>query len=62
MLSGRPFWSAFPFGDGTRSLISLIVKVNAMLGGTHVAVLSTGQRLQVSRLQSKILRERFLRL
>ena len=33
-----------------------------MPGGTHVAVLSNGQKLQVSRLQSRILRERLLKL
>ena len=33
-----------------------------MPGGTHVAMLSNGQKLQVSRLQSRILRERFLKL
>ena len=49
-------------GRGTLANIDLIVKVSVMPGGTHVAVLSTGQRLQVSRLQSRILRERFLRL
>jgi two-component system, LytTR family, response regulator len=49
-------------GRGTLANIDLIVKVSSMPGGTHVAVLSTGQRLQVSRLQSRILRERFLRL
>jgi two-component system, LytTR family, response regulator len=49
-------------GRGTLASIDLIVKVHVMPGGTHVAVLSTGQRLQVSRLQSRILRERFLRL
>ena len=31
-------------------------------GGTHVATLSNGQKLQVSRLQSRTLRERFLKL
>ena len=35
---------------------------NTMPGGTHVAVLSTGQKLPVSRLQSRVLRERFLKL
>lgn len=49
-------------GRGTLANIDLIVKVSVMPGGTHVAVLSTGQRLQVSRLQSRILRDRFLRL
>jgi len=33
-----------------------------MPGGTHVASLSNGQRLPVSRLQSRILRQRFLKL
>jgi hypothetical protein len=33
-----------------------------MPGGTHVALLSNGQKLQVSRLQSRVLRERFLKL
>jgi len=49
-------------GRGTLANIDVITKVNVMPGGTHVAVLSTGQRLQISRLQSRILRERFLRL
>jgi two-component system, LytTR family, response regulator len=49
-------------GRGTLANIDLIVKVSVMPVGTHVAVLSTGQKLQVSRLQSRILRERFLRL
>jgi hypothetical protein len=40
----------------------LIVKVNVMPGGTHVALLSTGHTLQISRLQSRIIRERLLRL
>ena len=47
---------------GTLANLDLITKVHAMLGGTHVAVLSTGQRLPISRLQSRILRERFLKL
>ena len=33
-----------------------------MPGGTHVAVLSTGQQLPIRRLQSRVLRERFLKL
>ena len=49
-------------GRGTLANIDLITKVNVMPGGTHVALLSNGQRLQVSRLQSRIIRERFLRL
>jgi two-component system LytT family response regulator len=49
-------------GRGTIANIDLITKVSAMPGGTHVALLSNGQKLQVSRLQSRIIRERFLRL
>ena len=49
-------------GRGTLANVDLITKVNIMPGGTHVAILSNGQRLQVSRLQSRILRERFLKL
>jgi two-component system, LytTR family, response regulator len=49
-------------GRGTLANIDLITKVNVMPGGTHVALLSNGQKLQVSRLQSRIIREKFLRL
>jgi two-component system LytT family response regulator len=49
-------------GRGTLVNVDLITKVNIMPGGTHVAILSNGQKLQVSRLQSRILRERFLKL
>jgi two-component system LytT family response regulator len=49
-------------GRGTLANLDLIVKVSLMPGGTYVAILSTGQKLQVSRLQSRVLRERFLRL
>jgi two-component system LytT family response regulator len=49
-------------GRGTLVNIDAIVKVNVMPGGTHVALLSNGQKLPVSRLQSRILRERLLRL
>jgi len=49
-------------GRGTLVNVDLITKVNTMPGGTHVAVLSTGQKLPVSRLQSRVLRARFLKL
>ena len=49
-------------GRGTLANIDLITRVNVMPGGTHVAVLSTGHKLQVSRLQSRIIRERLLKL
>jgi two-component system, LytTR family, response regulator len=49
-------------GRGTLTNVDLITKVNTMPGGTHVAVLSTGQKLPVSRIQSRVLRERLLKL
>jgi two-component system LytT family response regulator len=49
-------------GRGTLANIDLITKVTLMPGGTHVASLTTGQKLQVSRLQFRILRDRFLKL
>ncbi len=49
-------------GRGTLANVELITKVSIMPGGTHVAVLSNGQKLQVSRLQSRVLRERLLKL
>jgi len=47
---------------GTLANIDLIGKVIAMPGGTHEVLLTNGMKLQVSRLQSRIVRERFLRL
>ena len=49
-------------GRGTLANVDLITKVSVMPGGTHVAVLSTGQQLAVSRLQSRLLRARLLKL
>jgi two-component system LytT family response regulator len=49
-------------GRGTLANVEAITKVNVMPGGTHEALLANGQKLRVSRLQSRILRERFLRL
>ena len=49
-------------GRGTLANVDLIAKVSVMPGGTHVAVLTNGQKLPVSRLQSRVLRERFLKL
>ena len=49
-------------GRGTLANIDCIQKLHAMPGGTHVAQLSNGQKLQVSRLQSRVIRERLLRL
>ena len=49
-------------GRGTIVNLDQIVKVVVMPGGTHEAVLANGQKLQVSRMQSRFLRERFLKL
>jgi two-component system LytT family response regulator len=49
-------------GRGTLANIHLIAKVSLMPGGTNLAILSNGLKLQVSRLQSRVLRERFLKL
>jgi len=49
-------------GRGTLANVDLIAKVSLMPGGTHVAILSNGQRLQVSRIQFRALRDRFLKL
>jgi two-component system LytT family response regulator len=49
-------------GRGTLANVELITKVSLMPGGSHVAALSNGQKLQISRLQSRVLRERLLKL
>jgi two-component system, LytTR family, response regulator len=49
-------------GRGTLANVDLIVRVGVMPGGTHEAILTNGQKLQVSRIQSRILRQRFLKL
>jgi two-component system LytT family response regulator len=49
-------------GRGTLANVDQITKVSMMPGGGHVAVLSNGQKLTVSRIQSRLLRERFLKL
>jgi two-component system LytT family response regulator len=47
---------------GTLANADFIVKVGLMPGGTHEATLSNGQKLQVSRIQSRMLKQRFLKL
>jgi two-component system LytT family response regulator len=47
---------------GTLANADLIVKVGLMPGGTHEATLSNGLKLQVSRLQSRMLKQRVLKL
>ena len=39
-----------------------VVKVNAMPGGTQVALMSNGQKLQISRIQSRKLHSRLFKL
>ncbi|GAC1458381.1 MAG: LytTR family DNA-binding domain-containing protein [Gemmatimonadaceae bacterium] len=49
-------------GRGTLANVDSIARVNIMPGGTHVVILGNGQRLPLSRLQSRALRDRFLKL
>jgi two-component system LytT family response regulator len=49
-------------GRGTLANVDQITKVAVMPGGTHVAILANGQKLPVSRIQSRVLRERLLKL
>jgi two-component system LytT family response regulator len=49
-------------GRGTLANVDQIGKVAVMPGGTHVAILANGQKLPVSRIQSRILRDRLLKL
>jgi two-component system LytT family response regulator len=49
-------------GRGTLANLDAIVKVNAMPGGTHVALMTNGQKLQISRIQSRRLRARLFKL
>jgi two-component system LytT family response regulator len=47
---------------GTLANIDAIAKVSPMPGGTYLATLSNGQELQVSRIQSRFIRDNLLRL
>jgi two-component system LytT family response regulator len=47
---------------GALVAVDVIEKFNAMPGGTYEVLLSNGQKLVASRIQSRILRETFLRL
>jgi two-component system LytT family response regulator len=49
-------------GRGAIVNVSQIAKVHAMPGGTYVVALQNGRRLPVSRIQSRVLRERLLKL
>jgi len=62
-LEGRLEPSRFlRLGRGILANVDSIVKVTVMPGGTHLATLTNGQKLQVSRQQSRLLRERLLKL
>jgi two-component system, LytTR family, response regulator len=47
---------------GALANVDAIVKVSPMPGGTYQATLSNGQELQVSRIQSRVLRDTLLKL
>jgi two-component system LytT family response regulator len=47
---------------GTLVNMTMIDRVTPMTGGTYVVVLTNGQELPVSRMQSRVLRDRLLRL
>jgi two-component system LytT family response regulator len=49
-------------GRGTLASLDQIKKVNPMPGGTYQAVMANGDTLQVSRIQSRLLRDTLLRL
>jgi two-component system LytT family response regulator len=47
---------------GALANLEMIAKISPMIGGTYQVLLKNGQRLGVSRLQSKLLREKFLKM
>ncbi len=47
---------------GALANLEMISKISPMIGGTYQVSLKNGQELSVSRLQSKLLRERFLKM
>jgi two-component system LytT family response regulator len=49
-------------GRGTLVAADLITHIQPLPGGLHLVTLATGEELQVSRIQSRLLRERFLKL
>lgn len=49
-------------GRGSLVNIDMITRINQMPGGTYMVTLSNNQQIKVSRLQSRFLRERLLRL
>jgi two-component system LytT family response regulator len=49
-------------GRGTLTAVDTISKVHLLAGGGYLVSLTNGQELQVSRIQSRVLRERLLKL
>jgi DNA-binding LytR/AlgR family response regulator len=49
-------------GRGTLANVDQISKVAVMPGGTHVALVANGQKLPVSRIQSRVHRDRLFKL
>jgi two-component system LytT family response regulator len=49
-------------GRGTLAAIEMISKVHMMAGGGYLVMMSNGEELQVSRIQSRVVRERLLKL
>jgi two-component system LytT family response regulator len=49
-------------GRGTLVAIEMITKVHVMAGGGYLVSMSNGEELQVSRIQSRVVRERLLKL
>jgi len=49
-------------GRGELANIEMITRVTSMPGGTYTVVLQNGQQLPVSRIQSRLLRDRLLKL
>jgi two-component system LytT family response regulator len=49
-------------GRGTLASIEMITKVQLMPGGAYLVSMSNGEELQVSRIQSRVVRERLLKL
>jgi two-component system, LytTR family, response regulator len=49
-------------GRGTLAAIEMITKVQSMPGGGYLVTMSNGDELQVSRIQSRVVRERLLKL
>ena len=62
-LEGRLDPSKFVrLGRGALAAIEMIGKVHLMPGGAYLVTLTSGEELQVSRIQSRVVRERLLKL